>query len=117
MIEISLYTALALYGGLLVFGAVGIYLYTEVKSQRVHKVLESQNLWRCSICGYTYLDEKADLFSTCPRCNSINRIDDAGVKPYAVELAQDADVREPGRRNTSRAKSHGGRARGPRRRR
>lgn len=116
MIEISLYTALALYGSLLLAGAIAVWVYTERTARRVHRILGSQNVWRCSFCAYTYLDENAVEMSTCPRCASINRIDDVGVKPYPVDPVAEERQREPGVRNTSRSKSKGMRARGPRRR-
>lgn len=117
MIEISLYTALALYGALLIAGAMGIWVYTERTARRVHRILGSQHVWRCSYCAYTYLDETAVEMSTCPRCGSINRIDDVGVKPYEVEAVRVNRHREDGARNTSKSKSKGMRSRGPRRRR
>jgi len=115
MIEISLYTALAFYGSIVIFGTLGMWFYTELTAQRVHRVLENQFLWRCSICAYTYLDEEAGEYSTCPRCGSINRIDDAGVKPYAVKPVESSLDRGEGRRNTSKKKRPTARSRGPRR--
>lgn len=115
MIEISLYTALAFYGSLIIFGTLGMWVYTEFTAQKVHRVLENQNLWRCSFCAYTYLDEQSDELSTCPRCGSINRIDDVGVKPYRVKRVDDREERPEGRKNTSKKKRPGARSRGPRR--
>ena len=114
MIEISLYTAIGLYGSVIIAGTLTMWIYTEVTAQRVHRVLESQNLWRCSFCGYTYLDERADEMSRCPRCASFNRLSDAGVKPYAVKEPP-REEREPRGKNTSKSKQRGARSRGPRR--
>lgn len=114
MIEISLYTAIALYGSLVIIGTLAMWVYTEVTAQRVHRVMETHNLWRCSFCGFSYLDEDDKGMTKCPRCGSLNRIDDVGVKPYAVHAAREAEARAPGR-NTSKSKQRGARSRGPRR--
>lgn len=115
MIEISLYTALALYGGVVLAGAIAVWVYTERTARRVQRILGSQYVWRCTYCAYTYLDEQAVDTSTCPRCHSIIRIDDAGVKPYEVEPVKSTRERNEGARNTSKSKGKGMRSRGPRR--
>ena len=115
MIDISLYTAIALYGSIIIIGTLAMWIYTEVTAQRVHRVMETHNLWRCSFCGFAYLDDDAKEMSQCPQCGSLNRIDDAGVKPYAVTAAPLEYTRTQGSRNTSKSKQRGARSRGPRR--
>lgn len=115
MIEISLYTAIGIYGTLIIAGTLAMWIYTEITAQRIHRVMESHNLWRCSFCSYAYLDDDAKEMSKCPRCGSLNRIDDAGVKPYAVKASSPEYTRSTGNRNTSKSKQRGARSRGPRR--
>ena len=116
MIEISLTSALMLYSALIGAGTLGLWLFTEFTQQRVHRVLENQHLWRCTFCAYAYLDEEAEGLSTCPRCHSLNRIDDANVKPYRVKHEADEIDHSEGRKNTSKQKRSRASSRGPRRR-
>jgi len=127
MIEISLSTALAIYSALIGIGALGIWLYTEVSVQRHYQVLEKQYLWRCAYCAFTYLDEESEVYSVCPRCESINSIADHKTKfvpvpqhkLQSVNTWHDAgiDDNEDSRRNPSRRKRPQARNKGPRRRR
>jgi hypothetical protein len=121
VIEISLTTALALYSGCILLGTVVIWLYTELRTQHAYHVLEKQYLWRCVFCAYTYLDEAAEALSQCPRCHSINSMQDAGarfVRASGVLLPEPDLPREVDqRRSPSRQKRPGAKRRGPRRRR
>lgn len=117
MIEIQLTTALALYSGLIGLLAVGIWAYTELSVRRPQQRMGQQFLWRCVICGCTYLDERADRLSECPRCGSLNSVGDRGAPPNlsaaVMEMPEpDGDASRGG----SKRKRHGGR-RGPRKRR
>ena len=118
MIEISLTQALALYSSVLGLTIGGIWLYTELSIRRPQRHLGEQFLWRCTFCGCTYLDEGAQRFSQCPRCESFNAVEEATSKANAtrfeaaLETAEAADGR-----NTSRRKRHHQRRRGPRSRR
>lgn len=117
MIEIGLTTALIIYSALLgVFGVI-IWLYTEITTRRSFFVLERQDLWRCIFCGYTYLDQKAESVSQCPRCQSYNSPSDKHVRYVPDHHAQNVieHEEEPGR-NTSHRKRPHQRHRGPRRR-
>jgi hypothetical protein len=122
MIQLSLGAALALYGGIVMLGAVLLWLYTEISVQRTTYRLEKQHLWRCVFCAYTYLDDEAEGVSQCPRCGSFNSNDDAQarfvpIEREAVQAAEsDLDATQP-RRNPSRQKHKGGGRRGGRRRR
>lgn len=121
MIEISLTAALALYSGVIGIGALILWFYTEATTQHAHKVLEKQNLWRCTFCAFVYLDEEAGNVSQCPRCQSLNTATDKGARYVAVAEAPHSNrdaigPEEPPRRNPSRGKRPGARSRGPRRR-
>lgn len=121
MIQIQLTTALAIYSGIICVGALCIWLYTELATYRRHRALEKQNLWNCAYCRYVYLDELAATVSKCPRCNSLNSVEDKLARYIAPpksmeELQPVAEGSEP-RRNPSRGKRPGGGRRGPRRRR
>lgn len=117
MIEIELKWALVVYSGIL--GAIGVFIwfYTELSVRRPQQYLGKQFLWRCTFCGYTYLDETGDSLSKCPRCESLVAATDAQARFVPVDTATDQDntPRDPGR-NTSRRKRHHQRRRGPRRR-
>jgi hypothetical protein len=123
VITITLTQALGLYAAIVGIGALTIWVYTEVASQRTHRTLEQQHLWRCVFCAYTYLDEAAGTLSQCPRCGSYNALEDAHAK-FVVPAGVGRDIQpekpepvpESPRRNPSRRRRAGAR-RGPRRRR
>jgi len=121
MIEISLTAALALYSGVLIAGALAIWIYTEAATQRSYRILEKQYLWRCTFCAFTYLDEAAEAVSQCPRCHSLNTLDDPQarfVRTRQLPVLEPELPREvPARRSPSRQKRPGARRRGPRKRR
>lgn len=125
MITINLSTAVILYSALILLGAATLWLFGELGSRRTLRVLEKQNLWRCAYCGYVYLDESAGLHSPCPRCSSINIIEEAQdrvvarekerfVEAHPLPVAPVNEGDEP-RRNPSHRKRTRGTSRGPRR--
>ena len=114
MIEIELKWALVLYSGIL--GAIGIFIwsYTELSVRRPQQYLGKQFLWRCTFCGYTYLDESDEKLSKCPRCESIVAATDAHARFVPVGTPPQTVDHDSGR-NTSRQKRPHQRRRGPRR--
>ena len=123
MIAIELRTALTLYAGILGVLIVVIWIYTEIAVRRPMRYLGKQYLWRCVICGYSYLDEADEKLSECPRCGSINSVEDKHARfapvakrhepePEPQTIPDDAE----NRRNPSRRKRPNQRRRGPRRR-
>lgn len=121
MIEISLGLAATIYGGIIALGALLLWLYTEVATQRGYQVLEKQHLWRCIYCAYVYLDDSGHSVSSCPRCKSLNDERDRGVRFVRAVRRKVAEApapaMPPSRRNPSHRKRPGARHRGPRRRR
>ncbi len=119
MIEISLRTALALYGGFLLAGAFAIWLYTETVTHRAYKTLERQFVRRCAYCAFVYLDEDAEALSKCPRCESLNTTQPQEQAQHAHQkkVEKTAGPEDRPRRNPSRQKRPRARTRGPRRRR
>lgn len=117
MIELQLTEALALYSAVLAALVGGIWLYTELSVKRPQRRMGQQFLWRCTFCGCSYLDERAERLSQCPRCENYNTAEEAASTippvPSRAEI-EDASGPEP-RRNPSRRKRRGQR-RGPRRR-
>lgn len=127
MIEISLTSAIALYGAIILMGFAFLYLVSELRASRVYRVLEKQFLWRCSFCGFLYLDTEAATISQCPQCKSYNIMAD-GQDPVVSRQRQRFAAEETmqstaemhafvPRRNSARRKRPGQRKRGPRRRR
>ncbi len=120
MIQISLSAALIVYSAIVLTGALGIWVYTEITTRRAYLVLEKQYLWRCVYCSYTYLDADAMKHSECPQCRSINSLEDKRARfvPPSPRLARSDqhEVREEGRHNSSKSKKKGARSRGPRKR-
>ncbi|MDZ4858260.1 MAG: hypothetical protein SGI88_04700 [Candidatus Hydrogenedentes bacterium] len=116
MIPLELKWALLLYTGVIAVIALVIWVYTELTVRRPHRYLGQQFLWRCTFCGYTYLDESSSELSKCPRCESLVASTDANARlapatpPGQIESAEDAG------KNTSRRKRPHQRRRGPRRR-
>ena len=57
-----------------------LFLYLAVREEsREAPMPESCGAepFRCSICAYIYMVEKGEEFSSCPRCGTINRPEDA----------------------------------------
>jgi len=125
MIQISLTTAIFIYGTVIVVGAVLLYFASELRATRAYRVLEKQFLWRCAFCGFLYLDENAGEISRCPRCESFNTGKEAQDKAVNAvkhrpreETKEEPKVEgETPRRNPSRRKRPQSGRRGPRRRR
>lgn len=122
MIQISLRTALVLYTSVLGAMVLLIWIYTEVTVRRSHHHMAKQFLWRCVFCGYAYLDEAAEKVSRCPRCDSINSVEDKRARfvkerpTRKCPLDGEEAERVPARRNPSHRKRPGQKRRGPRRR-
>jgi len=120
VISISLTTAILVYTLALAGIFLVLYLYTEVGTRRVHRALAQQYRWRCAYCGFTYLDERAESVSECPRCHSFN--DEVDGRPRDLRThpvrahGPGHDLPEDPRRNPSRRKRPTQRRRGPRRR-
>ncbi len=124
MIDLELRWALVLYSGVLGAMALGIWIYTELTVRRPQRYLGQQYLWRCSFCGFSYLDEEGEQISQCPRCGSYNDADDKHARSVptksrrvtAEEAPAEGPSTEPSRRNPSRRKRPHQRRRGPRKR-
>ena len=126
MIEITLTTAVLLYGALILSGFLLLYMVSELRARHVYRVHEKQFMWRCAFCGFLYLDENAAVISKCPRCESFNTMEDAldkavsKARQVVVDSGAERVQEEPGavpRRNSARRKRPGQTRRGPRRRR
>ncbi len=126
MIEITLNTAVLVYGAVILAGLLMLYMVSELRARHVYRVLEKQFLWRCAFCGFLYLDEDAAILSKCPRCESYNTMDDAQDRAVSkarhAALIPDSGVapetpENVPRRNAARRKRPGQTRRGPRRRR
>lgn len=120
MIDIELTHALVLYSGILAVIALSVWAYTEFSTRRVHRVLEQQYLWRCTFCGYTYLDDSGQELSQCPQCESFNSVSDENarfVQSSAIERweKEPKEAEEPRGKGSRRKRPHQ-RRRGPRKR-
>lgn len=118
MIPLELSRALALYSLVLGIVIAAIWVYTEISVKRPQRYLGKQFLWKCLYCGYTYLDERAERASRCPRCESFNTLGEQRRDPRldaAIEHASRDASAAP--RNTSKRKRPHQRRRGPRKRR
>lgn len=121
MIEISITAAAAFYSLILLAGMLAAWIYTEIHVQRAQIAMARQNVWRCTYCAFSYLDEEAIRLSQCPRCGSINtatgkEVSQAVMPDGEMETALE-DAQPPPRRNPSHQKRPGARTHGPRRRR
>ncbi len=66
--------------GLFIFICGCLFLYLTAREEsRVPFQPEPDNTepFRCPICAYFYPAEKEEEFSSCPRCGTINRKEDA----------------------------------------
>ncbi len=119
MIQLEIGKALILYSGLLLGFAAAIWAYTEISAWRAHRTLGKQYLWRCVFCGFSYLDESAEHISKCPRCESLNSMEDKHARVVNVHAESPAVAEAgspPAGRNTSKRKRPNQRRRGPRKR-
>ena len=118
MIELDLRWALLLYTAVVAAVILGIWIYTEFTVYRPQRFLGKQYLWRCTFCGYSYLDDRDDTLSQCPRCGSYNAAEDrhARLVPPPKKMATVTTVEEPSppRKNPSLRKRPHQRRRGPR---
>ncbi len=117
MIQLQLTHAVVLYAAVVGVLAIAIWIYTELSVTRSRTVLTKQHLWRCTYCGFSYLDDSGVPVTRCPRCENLNgsqeaqdRLVAAGHEPEASDQAN-VDTRK----NPSRGKQKRGKRRGPRR--
>ncbi|MCC6488944.1 MAG: hypothetical protein IT364_15705 [Candidatus Hydrogenedentes bacterium] len=121
MIALELKWALLLYSSVLALMAIAGWIYTEVTVRRPHRFLGKQYLWRCTYCGYTYLDESGDELSQCPRCESFNSASEEQTRfvpvktPTGKQAERTEERKDEPRRNPSHRKRPHQRRRGPRR--
>jgi hypothetical protein len=119
MIQLTLGQALILYSSLIAIIAISIWIYTEFTIRRPQRGMGKQFMWRCTFCGYVYLDDDVADLSECPQCHSFVSSSDHGAKegfaPHSP--APEAQQKVPAQRNTSHRKRHHARRRGPRKRR
>lgn len=114
-------TALALYSGLLVGIAVAVWFFTEWRTRHTQRSMEEQYRWRCTFCGFTYLDHSGERLTQCPQCGSWNALEDQpdqeGRVPAAILHPQEEPALSVEKRGSSRRKRPGQRSRGGRKRR
>ena len=116
MIQLQLTHAVVLYAGIVGVLAIAIWIYTEFAVTRTRTMLTKQHLWRCTYCGFSYLDDSGVPVTRCPRCMNLNGSSDA--QDPRVAIRQSERKEEPhteGRKNPSRGKQKRGKRRGPRR--
>ncbi len=120
MINITVTQALAFYSAILALLVVGMWVYTEVNVRRPQRGLGKQFLWRCTICGFSYLDDKAEDMSECPQCATILHASDKGAREVITAdgkpVPESVVPSEQVRKGSKQKRRHASR-RGPRRRR
>ncbi len=72
MINIDFSAGIAFYV-LAVIGIGLIFWLAGRKEKDKELSLDSRFIWFCSVCSYTYVNTKEDMFSLCPRCGSYNK--------------------------------------------
>jgi phage FluMu protein Com len=117
MIQLQLTHAVVLYAGIIGILAIAIWIYTEFSVTRTRTKLTKQHLWRCTYCGYTYLDDSGVSVTRCPRCENLNGAQEAQDALVITKSAteQNAHDQIDTRKNPSRGKQKRGKKRGPRR--
>lgn len=120
MIQLTITQALALYTFLVGSLAVSIWAYTEFSVRRPQRALGKQFLWRCTICGFTYLDDRAEEMSECPQCGTLLSATDKGAREVITAdgntVPNETEEKSEVRKGSKRKRPHA-RRRGPRRRR
>ena len=60
---------------ILIVGCIFLFMWIRAEGRRNVRIpeIKRENIWRCSICTYVYVDSGKDELSTCPRCTSINK--------------------------------------------
>jgi phage FluMu protein Com len=71
-IDFSLAVALYLLSVLVIVVLAWLLFEHRLKGRTGFKSWQKKEVWQCSVCTYTYLDNQMEL-SRCPRCKSYNR--------------------------------------------
>ncbi|GMW00466.1 MAG: hypothetical protein AMXMBFR84_16030 [Candidatus Hydrogenedentota bacterium] len=123
MIAIEVKDAILVYSAILGIAGAAIWLYTEFSIYRPQRFLGHQFLWKCTICGFTFLDEQDEAIAQCPRCASYISAGDKHARFVPSRATREPTLQSIGEdqndhaRNPSRRKRPNQRRRGPRRRR
>ncbi len=58
----------------LIVGCTFLFLWIRAEGRRTIRIpdLKKEDIWRCPICTYVYVDTTDDQLSTCPQCSSMN---------------------------------------------
>lgn len=74
--EISFSHAIFIYLTVFVLLFLFLWLFAGRKKKKEDFSLLEKRLWRCPVCGGTYVDSKNPEISRCPRCGSLNERQD-----------------------------------------
>ncbi|HOJ40417.1 MAG TPA: hypothetical protein PKX93_09045 [bacterium] len=78
MIRIELDLAVALY---LCLGFLVLFFWLLLEARRKGEGYSGQeNLWQCPVCFFWYIDSLSETLSRCPRCGTLHRKGEEGVK-------------------------------------
>jgi uncharacterized C2H2 Zn-finger protein len=72
MIEIRIDLAVALYLGLSIVILV-IWIFFEKRKTAADKEGKTENIWKCPVCFYVYVDSRSDRISKCPKCKTLHK--------------------------------------------
>lgn len=75
MIRIDITTLVFFY---ILFSVIGIFIIWTISGYKSMRGIlgnkrNMEQIWKCSICFYTYIDSLHDDMSVCPLCGSYNK--------------------------------------------
>lgn len=72
MINLDFSFAIAVYFVILIGIILLIWMFSRKEKDR-DLSLDPKFIWFCSICTYTYVNTREEVFSICPRCGNYNK--------------------------------------------
>ncbi len=72
MIDLSIYTVFLLPAGLNLVVILLLWLYYSNRTEGLEKPVAEGRLYRCSQCGYVYIETFGRPGTECPRCGAYN---------------------------------------------
>lgn len=70
MIKISIDLGACIY---LTISVIILFLWIFFENKKKFKGKEENNLWKCPICFYEYIDSRNREISRCPRCKTLHK--------------------------------------------
>ena len=74
MIPIALETSFEIFVIFSMIAVAGLWAYQVWHTSYHHWSISEEKLCRCKECSLTYIVERSESVSRCPRCNQVNNV-------------------------------------------